>query len=72
VLFAAVMDRQIGFDQISRNEIAKSPRRAEQIDKLPADQRAQQMQLIATFTKYAYYASPVFALIAYLIIAGVC
>jgi len=29
------------------------------------------MQLIATFTKYAYYASPVFALIAYLIIAGV-
>jgi hypothetical protein len=71
LLFIAVMDRQIGFDQISRNEIAKSPRRAEQIEKLPADQRAQQMQLSVTITKYASYASPVFALIAYLITAGV-
>jgi hypothetical protein len=70
-LFVAVMDRQIGFDQVSRNEIAKSPRRAEQIEKLPADQRAQQMALSATITKYISYGSPVFVLLGALIVSGV-
>ncbi len=71
LLFSVVMGRQIGFDQISRNEIAKSPRRAEQIEKLPADQRARQMELSAAITKYASYGAPVSAFIAYLIMAGV-
>ena len=35
------MDRQIGFDQISRNEIAHSSR-ADQFDKLSADDQAKQ------------------------------
>ena len=42
--FIMAMDRQIGFEQISKNEIAKSSR-AEQFDKLPADQKAQQMHM---------------------------
>jgi Yip1 domain len=71
LLYVAVMDRQIGFDQVSRNEIAKSPRRAEQMEKLPADQRAQQMKYSEIGTKYISYASPVIALIVYVIMAGV-
>ena len=70
-LFVGVMDRQIGFDQVSRNEIARSPKRAEQMDKLPADQKAQQYALSATITKYISYGSPLFVLLGWLIISAV-
>jgi Yip1 domain len=70
VLFAAVMERQVGFDQISRNEIARSSR-ADQFDKLPADQKAKQLEISAAITKYLSYGAPVFAVLAYLIMAGV-
>ena len=39
LLFVYAMDRQVTFDQITRNEIARSPR-ADQFDKLPAEQQA--------------------------------
>ena len=68
--FVMTMDRQIGFEQISKNEIAKSSR-AEQFDKLPADQKAQQMHMTVAITRNISYATPVLALIAYLIMAGV-
>jgi len=70
VLYAAVMDRRVGFEQISRNEIARSSR-AEQFDKLPADQKAQQIAISATITKYISYGIWVFALIGSLIMAVV-
>src|ERR1019366_1045649 len=44
LLFVYSMDRQIGFDQISKNEIAHSSR-ADQFDKLPADQQAKQIAI---------------------------
>ena len=69
-LFIVTMDRQIGFEQISKNEIAKSSR-AEQFDKLPADQKAQQMQMTVKFTRGISYATPIIALIAYVIMAAV-
>jgi len=71
VLFMVVLDRQIGFTQVTKNEMAKSPKRAEQFDKLPPEQKAQQLEFAAKFTKGFSYASPIFALIAYLIAAGV-
>src|ERR1700678_3923293 len=43
VVFIYSMDHQIGFDQISRNEIAHSPR-AEQFDKLSPEDQARQLQ----------------------------
>ena len=70
VLYAAVMERQVGFDQISRNEIARSSR-ADQFDKLPADQKSKQIELSAVVTKYLSYGASMFAIIAYLIMAGV-
>jgi len=70
ILFVFVMDRQLGFEQISKNQIARSSR-AEQFDKLPADQKAQQMQLSVTITKVFSYGSPIIVIILYLIAAGV-
>jgi hypothetical protein len=70
LIFVFVMDRQIGFDQITRNAIAQSPR-ADQFDKLPADQKEKQIAISTTVTKYISYASPILGLIAYVIIAGV-
>jgi hypothetical protein len=69
LLFAAVMDRQVGFEQISRNEIARSSR-ADQFDKLPPDQKAQQLAISASITKYISYATPVLVLLFTSIIAA--
>jgi len=70
LIFIYAMDRQIGFEQIAKNAIAKSSR-AEQFDKLPADQRAKQMQISVTFTRYISYSTPIVILIIYVIIAAV-
>lgn len=70
LFFVYAMDRQVTFEQITRNEIARSPR-AEQFDKLPAEQRAQQLRIATSFTRYISYATPAIQLIAFLVIAGV-
>jgi hypothetical protein len=52
------MDRQVGFDQVSRNEIANSAR-ADQFDKLPADQQEKQLRLSTNIVRYLSYGIPV-------------
>jgi hypothetical protein len=68
--FVFTMERQIGFEQITRNAIAQSPR-ADQFEKLPADQKEKQIAISTTITKVFSYGSPVISLIIYLIVAGV-
>jgi hypothetical protein len=68
--FVFVMSKQIGFEQISKNSIAQSSR-AEQFEKLPADQQAKQIQLSAAFARYISYAIPVVNLIVFVVIAAV-
>ena len=46
LLFVYAMGRQIGFEQISKNQVAHSSR-AEQFDKLPPEQQAKQEQRAA-------------------------
>jgi hypothetical protein len=58
LLFIYSMDRQIGFDQISRNEIAHSAR-ADQFDKLSPDDQAKQLRFSDTFVRYLSYGIPV-------------
>ncbi len=70
LFFIYAMDRQVTFEQITKNEIARSPR-ADQFDKLPAEQRAQQLRIATNFTRYFSYATPAIQLIAFLVIAGV-
>jgi hypothetical protein len=68
--FIVVMGRQIGFDQITKNSIAQSSR-AEQFDKLPPDQRAKQLEVSTTITRYISYSLPVLNLIIFAVIAAV-
>jgi len=68
LIFIYSMDRQIGFEQISRNEIAKSPR-ADQFDKLPADQQQQRIQVAGKFVRYLSYGIPVTILFYFAITA---
>jgi hypothetical protein len=67
--FIVVIDQKVGFDQIAHNVIASSSR-AEQVEQLPPEQRAKQYQSVARFTRTLAYASPVTALIVYLIVAA--
>jgi hypothetical protein len=66
LLFVYSMDRQIGFDQISKNEIAHSSR-ADQFDKLPADQQAKQIAISTGFIRYLSYGIPVMILLYFAI-----
>src|ERR1039458_4064291 len=66
LLFVYSMDRQIGFDQISKNEIAHSSR-ADQVDKLPADQQAKQIAISTGFIRYLSYGIPVMILLYFAI-----
>jgi hypothetical protein len=71
LLFVYVMDRQVGFEQVSKNQITWSPSRAEQLEKLPPDQRAQQLRISAIITRYISYSSPILVLLFFLVIAAV-
>jgi hypothetical protein len=70
LIFVFVMGRQIGFLQITKNSITQSSR-AEQFDKLPADQQAQQLQVSATVARYISYSLPALNLIIFVVIAAV-
>jgi len=57
IAFIFTIGKQIGYEQVSKNQIAHS-KRAEQFDKLPADQQAQQLQLSVKIFQIFAYASP--------------
>ena len=66
LMFVYAMGKQVGFEQISKNQIAHSSR-ADQFDKLPADQQAKQMQLSSKIIAFFAYGSPVMILFYVLI-----
>jgi len=68
LLFIYAMDRQIGFDQISRSEIAHSSR-ADQFDKLPPDQQAKRIEFSNSLIRYLSYGIPVTILFYFAITA---
>jgi len=64
--FMFTVGKKIGFEQINRNAISHSAR-AEQFDKLPADQQAKQLQFWNTFIEVIAYGTPVLILFITLI-----
>lgn len=66
LLFIYSMGRQVGFEQISRNQIAHS-KNADQFDKLPADQQAARIKISGKFINYFGYGSPLLVLFYFLI-----
>jgi len=69
LFYVFMLGSKIGWQQIVENEIQKNAKAMEQIDKMPPEQREKMLDLQVTITKYASYASPVFALVSYAIIA---
>jgi hypothetical protein len=61
LLFVHSMDRQIGFDQITKNEIAKSSR-ADQFDKLAPEDQAKRSRFSSNLIRYLSYGIPVMIL----------
>jgi hypothetical protein len=61
VAFIFTIGKQVGFEQISKTQIAHS-KRAEQFDKLPADQQAQQLQLSVKIFQFFAFGSPLLIL----------
>lgn len=68
--FVFAIGQKIGFEQLAQTEIGRS-RRAEQFERLPADQKARQMQITTSMMKGFSYASPVISLIFFVVIAAV-
>jgi hypothetical protein len=66
LVFIYAMGKQVGFEQISKNQVAHSSR-ADQFDKLPADQQAKQIQLSSKIVGFFAYGSPVLILFYVLI-----
>src|SRR5579864_941929 len=64
--FIFAMAKQVGFEQISKNQVAHSSR-ADQFDKLPADQQAKQLQLSSKIVGFFSYFSPLLILFYFLI-----
>ena len=60
------MGKQIGFEQISKNQVAHSSR-ADQFEKLPADQQAKQLSISSKIIAGFSYGSPVLLLLYCLI-----
>lgn len=65
------VDKQVGFERVSENQIKLNPKAAERLDQLPPDQRARQMDISVKVTKAISYAFPVVVLIVNIIIAAV-
>jgi Yip1 domain len=66
LLFVYAVQRQVTFEQISKNQIAHSAR-ADQFEKLPADQQTRQLNLSSKIIGFSMFGSPLLILLASLI-----
>jgi len=70
-ILIGVAAQKIGWDQIVENEIKLSPKRAAQIESLPAEQRARVISQSVTVTKIISYVFPLVNLLILALIAAV-
>ena len=52
-----VVEKQVGWDRVSENQIHENPKAEERLASLTPEQRASQMHLSATITRYVSYCS---------------
>jgi hypothetical protein len=69
--FVAVVGQKVGWDQVTQNQMRLNPKASERLEQLPADQRARQLSIQTTATKYFSYGFPVVNLIILTIMAAV-
>jgi len=68
-IFVYVVDKKIGFEKVTENQVKMNPKQYDQLEQLPPDQREQRMAVGAKFSRYISYGYPVIALIFLLIVA---
>jgi len=71
LLFVYVGDQKVGFRKIFENQLRAQPKQADQLERLPADEREKAMQQRTAFTKGISYGFSVLILIWWAIVAGV-
>lgn len=69
--FVYVVDQKIGFRKVAENQIQASPKAAQRVEQLPADQRDQTLQRQAVFFRNFSYAYPAIILLWNVIIAAI-
>ena len=67
--FVAVVSKKVGFEQVVQNQMRLNPKAAERLEQLPAEQRARQMSIQTSVTKYISYGFPVLNLVVLTVIA---
>ena len=71
VAFSFTVDKKIGWGQIIETQIHASPKAAEKLEKVPAEQRGRMLKMQETAARIMGYASPVTTLLALVVMAGV-
>jgi hypothetical protein len=69
--FTYTLDKKIGWAQVMETQIQNNPKAAEQMEKMPAEQREKMMNIQVTSARWISYATPLTMLLALAVIAGV-
>jgi len=70
-LFVFAVQKQVGWEQITKNEIAASQKAQDRMEKLNPEQRDQSIQVQSNIGKYISYCIPIFQLFIAAIVAAV-
>jgi hypothetical protein len=71
LVFVFAMQKQVGFEQMTKNEIAASPKATERIDKLAPEARDNAIRMQSKISQYFTYGIPVLLLIYAVVIGAV-
>lgn len=71
LVMIVVVDKKVGFDRVSENQVQLSAKATARLDQLTPEQRAQQMDLSAKITKWFSYGWPIITIIVAAVFAGV-
>jgi hypothetical protein len=66
-----VVDKKLGMETAYENQLKLSPKQMDKVDSLPPDQKAAQMRIGASITRYFSYGSPFLTIIIAAVFAGV-
>ncbi|MGH9556020.1 MAG: YIP1 family protein [Terriglobales bacterium] len=68
--YALVVGNKVGFERVVQNNMNAAPKQAEKIEKLPPDQRAQQLTISLAFTKAITYGFSLLVLVGAVMVAA--
>lgn len=71
LVFVVVAAQKVGFEKITNTQMQSNPKQVERMEKLPPDQRAQNMALAVKITQGISYSTPLFILVFTVVIAAV-